>query len=148
MIFSVRRPQYFISLTKSQRLLVTRHRLSTEKVTRNVSLGRLWILEGSFDGRTSSSTTVNDRPQLILPRNFPLCEIVFVLRQFKLSSLGLLSMPYLLNKMPSSMITIKTGQAYPQISLVKRRFEEMNVLVVAATSLKFKSVFLHAHNEQ
>ena len=46
------------------------------------------------------------------------------------------------------MITIKTGQAYPQISLVKRRFEEMNVLVVASTSLKFKSVFLHAHNEQ
>ena len=57
-------------------------------------------------------------------------------------------MPYLLNKMPSSMITIKTGQAYPQISLVKRSFEEMNVLVVASTSLKFKSVFLHAHNEQ
>ena len=57
-------------------------------------------------------------------------------------------MPYLLNKMPSSMITIKTGQAYPQISLVKRSFEEMNVLVVAAASLKFKSLFLHAHNEQ
>ena len=32
MIFSVRRPQYFISHTKSQRLLVTRHRLSCEKV--------------------------------------------------------------------------------------------------------------------
>ena len=76
-----------------------------------MSLGHQWILEGSFDGRTSSSTAVNDRPQLILPRNFPLCEIVFVLRQFKLSSLELLSMPYLLNKMPSSMITIKTGQA-------------------------------------
>ena len=32
MIFSVRRPQYFISHTKSQRLLVTRDRLSCEKV--------------------------------------------------------------------------------------------------------------------
>ena len=32
MIFSVRRPQYFISHTKSQRLLVTRLRLSCEKV--------------------------------------------------------------------------------------------------------------------
>ena len=30
--FSVRGPQYFISHTKSQRLLVTRHRLSREKV--------------------------------------------------------------------------------------------------------------------
>ena len=38
MIFSVRRPQYFIAHTESQRLLVTRHRLSCEKVTRNVSL--------------------------------------------------------------------------------------------------------------
>ena len=32
MIFSVCRPQYFIAHTKSQRLLVTRHRLSCEKV--------------------------------------------------------------------------------------------------------------------
>ena len=32
MIFSVRRPQYFISHTKSHRFLVTRHRLSFEKV--------------------------------------------------------------------------------------------------------------------
>ena len=32
MIFIVRRPQYFISHTKSQRLLVTRLRLSCEKV--------------------------------------------------------------------------------------------------------------------
>ena len=32
MIFSVQRPQYFISHTKFQRLLVTRHRLSYEKV--------------------------------------------------------------------------------------------------------------------
>ena len=32
MIFSVCRPQYFISHTKSQRLLVTRHRLFCEKV--------------------------------------------------------------------------------------------------------------------
>ena len=32
MIFSVRRPQYFISHTKSQRLLLTQHRLPCEKV--------------------------------------------------------------------------------------------------------------------
>ena len=32
MIFSVRRPQYFISHTKSQQLLVTRHRLPCEIV--------------------------------------------------------------------------------------------------------------------
>ena len=57
-------------------------------------------------------------------------------------------MPYLLDKIPSSMITVKTGQAYPRISLVKRLFEKMNLLVVATTSLKFKSVSLHAHNEQ
>ena len=46
MIFSVRRPQYFIPHTKSQRSLVTRHRLSCKKIyithTRNVSLGCLW----------------------------------------------------------------------------------------------------------
>ena len=46
MIFSVRRPQYFISHTKSPRSLVTRHRLSCEKIyktnTRNVSLGYVW----------------------------------------------------------------------------------------------------------
>ena len=51
MIFSVRRPQYFISAhTKSQRLLETRHRLSCEKVnlhTRNVNLGRL-CFHGNF----------------------------------------------------------------------------------------------------
>ena len=45
-LYAVCRPQYFISHTKSQRLLVTRHRLSCEKVnlhkhTRNVSLGHL-----------------------------------------------------------------------------------------------------------
>ena len=38
MIFSVRRPQYFISHTKSQRLLVTRHRLSCEKVNLHSTL--------------------------------------------------------------------------------------------------------------
>ena len=43
-------------------------------------------------------------------------------------------MPYLLDKMLSSMITIKTGQAYARVSLVKRLFEKMNQLVVAATS--------------
>ena len=32
MIFSVRRPQYFSAHTKSQRLFVTLHRLSCEKV--------------------------------------------------------------------------------------------------------------------
>ena len=38
-----RRPQYFISHTKSQRSLVMRHRLSNEKVNlHNVSMGRLW----------------------------------------------------------------------------------------------------------
>ena len=52
-------------------------------------------------------------------------------------------MPYLLDKMPSSVITTEDWS-----SVVKRSFEEMNVLVVASTSLKFKSVFLHAHNEQ
>ena len=41
MIFSVRRSQYFISHTKSQRLLVMRHRLSCEKVNLPVSLGHL-----------------------------------------------------------------------------------------------------------
>ena len=46
MIFSVRRPLYFIPHTKSQRSQVTRHRLSCKKIyithTRNVSLGCLW----------------------------------------------------------------------------------------------------------
>ena len=46
MIFSVRRPQYFISHTKSPRSLVMRHQLSCEKIykthTRNVSLGCVW----------------------------------------------------------------------------------------------------------
>ena len=32
MIFSIRRTQYFIAHTKSQRVLVTRHQLSCEKV--------------------------------------------------------------------------------------------------------------------
>ena len=32
MTLSVRRPQYFISHTKSQRSIVTQHRLSCEKV--------------------------------------------------------------------------------------------------------------------
>ena len=45
MIFSVRKPQYFISHTKSERWLVTRHRQSCESKftlqTRNVSLGSL-----------------------------------------------------------------------------------------------------------
>ena len=45
MIFSVRSTQYFISHTKSQRLLVTRHRLSCKKTyithTRNMRLGCL-----------------------------------------------------------------------------------------------------------
>ena len=63
MIFSVRRPQYFISHTKSKRLLVTRHRLCIGKVnlhntpgaepTRNVNLGCLWFDEG---GKTRNVT--------------------------------------------------------------------------------------------
>ena len=32
MIFSVRRPQYFISHSKSQQSVITQHRLSCEKV--------------------------------------------------------------------------------------------------------------------
>ena len=36
MTFSVRRPQYFISHTKSHRLLLKRHRLSQRKHTRDV----------------------------------------------------------------------------------------------------------------
>ena len=45
-IFSIRKPQYFISHTKSQRLLVMQHRLSCEIVnlhhhTRKMSLGCL-----------------------------------------------------------------------------------------------------------
>ena len=48
MIFSVRRPQYFISHTTSQRLLVTRHRLSCEKVNLHNTLVTLrgpWFLQ-------------------------------------------------------------------------------------------------------
>ena len=44
MIFSVRRPQYFISHTKSQRLLVTRHRLPCEKVNLHITLVK-WVWE-------------------------------------------------------------------------------------------------------
>ena len=42
MIFSVRRPQYFISHTKSQQLNVTRHRLSFTQHACKVGLGRPW----------------------------------------------------------------------------------------------------------
>ena len=43
MVFNVRRPQYFISHSKSQRLHVTRHRLSFTLHTRKVSLGDLCL---------------------------------------------------------------------------------------------------------
>ena len=44
MIFSVRRPQCFNSRTKSQRLVVTRHRLSCEKVNLHYTLVT-WALD-------------------------------------------------------------------------------------------------------
>ena len=65
MIFSVRRPQYFLSHTKSQPLLVTRHRLTLlweslfTSHPRNMSLGHLWSLGTKWPpcdkGPTSSS---------------------------------------------------------------------------------------------
>ena len=72
--------------------------------------------EGSFDGRTSSSTAVNESGHNWYLRETFHCErlFVFYVKFNRLLSLGLLSMPYLLDKMPSSMITIKTGQAYPR----------------------------------
>ena len=49
MIFSVHRPLYFISHTKSQRLLVTRQRLSCEKVNlRNKLVTRAWDSTGNL----------------------------------------------------------------------------------------------------
>ena len=63
-MFSVRRPQYFIiSHTKSQRLLVTRHRLSREKgnlTTRNHELG-MPVVVGSrcFSPGTPLSSKTN-----------------------------------------------------------------------------------------
>ena len=44
MVFSIRRPQYFISHTKSERLLVTQHRLSGEKVNLHTVFIRLTTL--------------------------------------------------------------------------------------------------------
>ena len=45
--FSGRRPQYFIYNTKSQRLLVTRHRLSSEKVNfHNTPVTQAWDARG------------------------------------------------------------------------------------------------------
>ena len=54
-IFSVRRPQYYISHTKSQRSFVTRHRLSCDEHTCNVRLGRLWSHALSVYTRTKSN---------------------------------------------------------------------------------------------
>ena len=50
MIFSIRRPQYYISHTKSQRLLVARHRLSCEKVNLHNTLITLAV---TFQGKTT-----------------------------------------------------------------------------------------------
>ena len=44
MVFSIRRPQYFISHTKSQWLLVMQHRLSGEKVNLHTVFIRLTTL--------------------------------------------------------------------------------------------------------
>ena len=51
-----------------------------------------------------------------------------------------------IDKMASS-ITVKTGQAYPEDRVNEASIWKMNPLVVSATSLKFKSVFLHTRNE-
>ena len=56
MIFSVRKPQYFISHTKSERWLVTRHRQSCEKVNLHYKLATwAWVasLQTSFGVRSS-----------------------------------------------------------------------------------------------
>ena len=50
MIFSIRRPQYYISHTKSQRLLVAQHRLSCEKVNLHNTLITLAV---TFQGKTT-----------------------------------------------------------------------------------------------
>ena len=50
MIFSIRRPQYYISHTKSQRLLVARHRLSCEKVNLHNTLITWAVI---FQGKTT-----------------------------------------------------------------------------------------------
>ena len=50
MIFSIHRPQYYISHTKSQRLLVARHRLSCEKVNSHNTLITLAV---TFQGKTT-----------------------------------------------------------------------------------------------
>ena len=59
MIFSVYRPQYFISHTKSQRSFVTRHRLSCEKVNlHNILVTWVWDacgFLGLFIGSNTSS---------------------------------------------------------------------------------------------
>ena len=66
MIFSVRRPQYFISHTKSQRLLVTRHRLPCEKVNLHITLVK-WVWEAC--GHTK--WIVCDRRSFFLRGIFP-----------------------------------------------------------------------------
>ena len=56
-------------------------------------------------------------------------------------------MPFLLDKMLSS-ITVKTSRAYPQDHVNEAIIWNVNPLVVAATSFKFTSVFLHTCNGQ
>ena len=105
--------------------------------------------EGSFDGRTSSSTAVNESGHNWYLRETFHCERLFVF-YVKLDYYPLnfcLCRIYSI-KCRHRWLQWKLVKCIPRISLVKRSFEEMNVLVVAATSLKFKSVFLHAHNEQ
>ena len=56
MIFSVRKPQYFIFHTKSERWLVTRHRQPREKVNLHYKLAtRGWVAspQTSFGVRSS-----------------------------------------------------------------------------------------------
>ena len=59
MIFSVRRPQYFISHTKTQRLLVRRHRLSCEKVNlHNTLVPWAWdacVISEQYDSRRKNT---------------------------------------------------------------------------------------------
>ena len=100
MIFSVRKPQYFIiSHAKSQQLLVTGHRLSCEKgnlSTGNVSLGCLWLLvlevflrglsspqKPTFPNSNSTRNHVDEEPlyvDVLLPNRY-LFIYLFILKK-------------------------------------------------------------------